>query len=191
MEEVWKICPIAPEFEVSTWGRVRWEHNKKWAVLCMSNGYQVVNRSTKVTDTAKQEQLLVHRMVAITFIDGYEDGLVVNHIDGCRTNNRVDNLEWVTARANLSECYNSNRKYDQEFMDMLYDDYRNNRLTAKDLSKKYDIAQPYVGKLLFTSVHSKDIEPIKMLYTKGIYNIQELSSIYKVADQVIENIIGK
>lgn len=189
MQEKWKVCPIAPEFEVSNWGRVRWEHNKKWAAISMGSGYQVITRSTKVTDTAKQEHLLVHRMVAITFVDGYEEGLVVNHIDGCKTNNRADNLEWVTVQTNISNRYNPNKKYDQDFIDTLYDDIRVHGLNKVEVGKKHKIAQPYVGVLLSNNVSSKDIEPIKLLYSSNLYSIKEISNIYGVKEEVIKNIV--
>lgn len=39
---------------------------------------------------------LVHRLVALAFVDGYEDGLVVRHKDGDKMNNTPPNLEWVS-----------------------------------------------------------------------------------------------
>ncbi len=44
--------------------------------------------------------MFVHRLVAQYFCDGYAEGLVVNHIDGDKTNNRSSNLEWVTRSEN-------------------------------------------------------------------------------------------
>lgn len=44
--------------------------------------------------------MLVHRLVAMAFIPG-DFSLQVNHIDGNKWNNYVENLEWVTARQNL------------------------------------------------------------------------------------------
>lgn len=42
----------------------------------------------------------VHRLVALAFVDGYADGLTVNHIDGNKLNNNVSNLEWVSLARN-------------------------------------------------------------------------------------------
>jgi 2-hydroxy-3-keto-5-methylthiopentenyl-1-phosphate phosphatase len=42
----------------------------------------------------------VHSLVAEAFVDGYFEGAIVNHKDENKTNNRADNLEWVTYRQN-------------------------------------------------------------------------------------------
>lgn len=44
----------------------------------------------------------VHRLVALLFVPGYKKGLVVNHIDENKLNNRAENLEWCTYQYNLN-----------------------------------------------------------------------------------------
>ena len=44
----------------------------------------------------KEKDWLVARLVAMTWIDGYREGLTVNHKDRNRFNNNVDNLEWLS-----------------------------------------------------------------------------------------------
>jgi hypothetical protein len=46
------------------------------------------------------KNIRMHRLVAMTFLDNLENKEQVNHKDGNKTNNRLDNLEWVTARGN-------------------------------------------------------------------------------------------
>lgn len=44
----------------------------------------------------------VHRLVALHFVDGYKPGMVVNHKNEIKTDNRADNLEWCTYKYNLN-----------------------------------------------------------------------------------------
>lgn len=70
------------------------------------DGYLKINLSEKgVSTTCK-----VHRLVAETFIPNPKRRSTVNHKDGNKTNNRVDNLEWLTRRQNLKARVGSGRK---------------------------------------------------------------------------------
>lgn len=48
----------------------------------------------------KRIKALVHRLVGFAFVLGYEEGLTINHINGIKTDNRPDNLEWVSLAQN-------------------------------------------------------------------------------------------
>ena len=43
MEEIWKQSSLAPEYEVSNWGRLRRTDSKRWASIFMINGYQATS----------------------------------------------------------------------------------------------------------------------------------------------------
>lgn len=64
----------------------------------MSNGYL----SVELFKDGKSKRLLIHRLVAETFIDNPESLPIVNHKDEDRTNNSVDNLEWCTQKYNAN-----------------------------------------------------------------------------------------
>ena len=61
------------------------------------NGYLEVARKVAGGKRIKER---VHRLVGMAFVDGYKEGLTINHIDGDKSNNRTDNLEWVSLAEN-------------------------------------------------------------------------------------------
>ena len=61
------------------------------------NGYKL----TKLRNKNKIVTAKVHRVVAEAFLPNTENKPQVNHKDGNKANNHVDNLEWVTASENI------------------------------------------------------------------------------------------
>jgi len=53
-----------------------------------------------------QKMFLVHRLIAIHFIDNPENKPCINHINGIKSDNSIGNLEWVTHSENLIHAYN-------------------------------------------------------------------------------------
>lgn len=83
--------------EISNHGRLRNAKTKKlYSFGYGANGYL----QACVSVNGQRLNVRVHRCVAETFIPnpmGYE---IVNHLDGCKQNNRLDNLEWCTRQEN-------------------------------------------------------------------------------------------
>ena len=53
----------------------------------------------------KRKTCYIHGLVAKAFCDGFEYGLQVNHKDCIKTNNRWDNLEWITPSENILHSF--------------------------------------------------------------------------------------
>ena len=112
MEEIWKdISGYERYYQVSNLGRVRSLNrvvnnphvgNIKLIgkiKLCPQNsfGYPIV----LLHRNGKQSIKKVHRLVAQAFIQNIDNKPYINHIDGDKANNKVDNLEWRTAKENV------------------------------------------------------------------------------------------
>lgn len=97
-------------YQISSEGRIkslgRWTFNgllnvfKKERILGKSvlpNGYE----RAVLCLNHKSEAFYVHRLVAQAFIKNPQNKPQVNHKDGNKRNNSVDNLEWVTPSENM------------------------------------------------------------------------------------------
>lgn len=110
--EEWKTIFDFPNYEVSNKGNIRSkEYNDSLGHLRSSKklkkqvnncGYEYVILSSK---EEKHKTLTVHRIVAKTFIPNPEEKEDVNHIDGNKLNNNVNNLEWTTTQENIIKRY--------------------------------------------------------------------------------------
>ena len=112
-EEIWKdVKGFEGRYQVSNMGRVRsldrWSLNDrphfiKGMMLKLSpnkwNGYLRVSLSD---GHGNFKHIEVHRLVALHFVPGYKEGLVVNHKNEVKTDNRAENLEWCTYQYNLN-----------------------------------------------------------------------------------------
>jgi hypothetical protein len=111
MKEKWKLINSSYNYMVSNKGRVRSLDKKgkngrffkgKLLNLVDSKGYRVVN----ICSEGKRKINKVHRLVAEAFIDNPVNKPCVNHINGIKHDNRVENLEWCTVLENNVHCYN-------------------------------------------------------------------------------------
>lgn len=120
MEEIWKDIPDYLGYQVSNLGRVR-THNKitytkksgerhwKDRILKPKGQTYATGYRVDLWKNGKPKSYLVARLVAFTFyeVDINNHELTVNHIDGNRFNNNIQNLELISLADNIRHAFDT------------------------------------------------------------------------------------
>lgn len=102
MNDLIQISKILPEvkdrYYINKKGELFTDNGNKKMKDCLKNGYV---KNTLVLKDGSQKSFFRHRLVMICFnkVDNYKN-LQVNHIDGNKQNNTLNNLEWCTNQEN-------------------------------------------------------------------------------------------
>lgn len=95
----------------------------------------------------------VHRLVAEAFIPNPESKPFVNHIDGCKTNNVVSNLEWVTPKENSDHAWSTGlqlprpKHSQRKLTDDQVREIRGSTKTNRELASIYEINHVSIGRI--------------------------------------------
>lgn len=105
VNEIWvKAYNWENIYEVSNLGRVRrFTDGFIYKPRNMSSGYCYVG--LRKTKGSKTKNVSIHRLVLSSFV-GFQDNKDVNHIDGNKKNNNLENLEWATRSQNIKHAIN-------------------------------------------------------------------------------------
>lgn len=139
-------------YAVTVDGRV-WSHPKpltgaakgtrqgRWLKQSLAaNGYKKVNLGSE------SRNMLVHRLVALAHIPNPLNKKCVNHLNGDKTDNSVDNLVWATHSENSVHAFETRLKappkgLTQDQADDVKRLYRENRLSQKDIAIAFGVGR--------------------------------------------------
>ena len=148
--ENWKDIPeFNGDYQASTFGNIR---NKFGKVL-----KQRINKHRSdyllIRFYGKPPFHRVHRLIAKTFIPNIDNKTDVNHIDGNKSNNKIENLEWCTRSENMNHAYNTGlaggksynskklNNQDVKIIKKLIDEGS----SIKEICNMYNVSQSYVS----------------------------------------------
>lgn len=113
-KEEWRDIENFTSHQVSNLGRIKRKsrisinrnriHSLKEKILITSKSYHGYFKVSLMCD-GRQEFIRVHRLVAKAFIINPDGKATVNHKNGIKSDNRVENLEWCTQSENLKHAW--------------------------------------------------------------------------------------
>lgn len=108
-KEIWKPIPNFSRYEASDKGRLRstnYKNSGKTKVLKPALANDGYLKTMLLNDDGKYRSWTVHLFICLTFLGEKPKGYEVNHMDGNKTNNSINNLEYVTRSENIKHAYN-------------------------------------------------------------------------------------
>lgn len=167
MKEIWKdIEGFENLYAISNLGRVkslpknyRGIYRDEYIMKLTKdrNGYMCINLNIK--NSRKRKFKLIHRLVAIHFLNNFGNKKEVNHIDGIKSNNNVNNLEWCTRSENQLHAFkcgldkpkkgelNGNSKLTWECIKFIREAKINKSHNGRQLAKLYNISTSNISSI--------------------------------------------
>lgn len=110
--EQWKKLYFNTNYEISNFGRLRNARTKIIQKGCLKKGYIVVS--------VDNQNYLLHRLVLQTWQpnDNFEE-LTVDHINGIKTDNRIENLRWIEREENIAYMIMNRAELNKELTRLL------------------------------------------------------------------------
>lgn len=171
-QEIWKslngLVENGENYEISNFGTLRSIERidsrgckRKSRIIknfAERNGYRLVGLSSNnITKTYS-----VHRLVALAYMPNENIKLEVNHKDGNKSNNCVDNLEWSTRSENVQHAYN------------------NKLINKKDVGENNHLSK----------LNNESVIEIRKLYKTKQYTQTKLGEMFGVSQDAISRIVN-
>lgn len=109
------------------------------------DGYK---RASFQTVDGKRISIHIHRLVAITFINNPNDFEIVNHINGIKDDNSVENLEWCTISYNTKHGYTLKDYHYKKILNVYKNDVLVNTFNSlKECALFYNVSYYDISKI--------------------------------------------
>ncbi len=148
--ESWKQITGYENYEVSSWGQVRNVKTKRvLKLIVQESGYCYAS----LYERGLYRKVRVHKLVATAFLENPSGFPVVSHLNNCKTDNKVENLKWVThsenVRAAIADDLCKKRKpLNQKEVEAIRKAYEASSLSQRRLAKLFNTSRGTIVRIL-------------------------------------------
>ena len=215
MKEIWKKLDfLEGRYEVSNLGNCRHTGSLINRKIYYGSSTKKGDRPGKVTIriNSKEHQFSIHRLVAIAFLENPNNLPQINHIDGSRKNNKVDNLEWCDQSYNIKHAYNTGlkvmplRKLSHKDLEVIYT-LLEREYSFENIAKMFSVDASVISDIVnsktytregidfskfsksyYTNKARQDIKTIQELYKK-LKSSNKIGELYNVSGRFIRRLL--
>lgn len=157
---MWKVIPaFGGRYEASRTGEIRHSLNKNIR-KARRNRYGYLQLNFPRNDgTGKSDTISIHRLIALTFIPNPNNYPDVNHIDGNKQNNSVENLEWCTCSENAKHAHKLGLAHTYKGENHINAKFTNSQViyikqlyasgvSQQKIADRYNVAQTTIGRII-------------------------------------------
>ena len=170
-KEFWKVIENFPNYLISNRGNIKIVKTLENRILFTKDDGYV---SCPLTSNGKNYYKYVHRLVAEAFVPNPNNKRQVNHKNGIKNDNSVENLEWVTPAENIRHAIETGLlKYKKKEKDIK--------------NSKHSKGEDANGSLL----NPEKVIKIRVLHETGEYKQVELAEMFGVNHRTINDVIKR
>ena len=157
-KEIWKkIKGYGGKYEISSLGRIKSLWWGKERILVLNKNTTKIYLDLQLCFNGEQKQFTVHRLVAMSFLPKQKGKNYVNHKNGDKKDNRVENLEWCTNGENQKHAYSTKLRVSQKGEEHgqaklskkdvleIRNIYKNGNISQRPLAKMFNVSQMLVS----------------------------------------------
>lgn len=151
--ENYKVIKDYPNYGISRDGEVlNLKFNRKIKYIKHPKGYFNLH----LYKDGISKLFLVHRLIAEAYIDNVNNYPQVNHINGIKTDNRIENLEWCTASQNAKHAFinklrigfSGEKNPASKLTELQVLEIRNSNLSRKELAMIYNVSYSVINQII-------------------------------------------
>lgn len=157
--EIWRVIPNFPDYEVSSFGRVKSRHrmliykNNRVSFTkdkILKSGDDGAGREFVVLRKGnKSYTRKIHVLVMLSFVGARPTGYDICHIDSNPRNNKLSNLSYDTNVQNKIDVYRTGkRKSDVKKVLEIRQLYKSGKFTQRELANFYEMDQANIGRIV-------------------------------------------